>query len=158
MPDMKEPNGAEAGGQQAEKPLMRLIKFGLKHSGAVFLLLSLLGCLGLLALPLFERQVKFDEKTLMLGSAQLNIGCVCALSIALASDLRMLSKPLVLCKCYVSARYDVTSLQCMSRPYICFDWDPLVVDHLLCSAGACCLQHLHLSQFLCIGGLPGQDQ
>ena len=46
-------------------PLSRLLEGTVTHARLISLLLLLLGYLGLLALPLLDRQVKFDEKSLM---------------------------------------------------------------------------------------------
>jgi len=62
--------------QGPKPPLLRLLSLATTHAGRLGALLALVGYLGLLALPLFERRVKFDEKTLMLGNARLNIGWV----------------------------------------------------------------------------------
>jgi hypothetical protein len=70
-----------------EKPVVKLLRVGLKFSGTLSFILSVLGLLGLFALPLFERKVKFDEKTLMLGSARSNIlKCVHACMLAHVPD------------------------------------------------------------------------
>lgn len=52
-----------------KKPILRLLDGLVRHADSLSCLLLLMGLLGLLALPLVERTVKFDEKSLMVGNA-----------------------------------------------------------------------------------------
>jgi hypothetical protein len=51
------------------RPLGALIALTVRHADRLAWPLLALGLLGLLVLPLDERRVKFDEKSLMVGSA-----------------------------------------------------------------------------------------
>lgn len=61
------------GGNGRKKPLLRLLDAVSARSGALSTLFLCIGVAGLLALPLFERKVKFDEKSLMAGGARPSI-------------------------------------------------------------------------------------
>lgn len=52
-----------------QKPLLRLLDLLASRAHALSVVLLLAGTLGLLALPLLERPITFDEKGLLAGSA-----------------------------------------------------------------------------------------
>lgn len=62
-------------GKQREKPLVRLIRAVLTWWRPCYVLLLLVGFGGFLALPMFERWIKFDEKSLMVGGAHATLRC-----------------------------------------------------------------------------------
>jgi hypothetical protein len=55
--------------QQKQKPIAKLIGLVLAHAEPLFWLLVFAGFLGPFFLPLVERRIKFDEKSLLLGAA-----------------------------------------------------------------------------------------
>lgn len=54
----------------AKKPLIRLLDAAIDRAWPLTLLLVALGYVGLLLLPLAERPIKFDEKSLSVGMAR----------------------------------------------------------------------------------------
>jgi hypothetical protein len=58
-----------------QKPIARLIGVVLAHSEPLFWLLIVAGLLGPFFLPLVERRIKFEEKSLLLGAAHATFRC-----------------------------------------------------------------------------------
>jgi hypothetical protein len=59
-----------SGGGAPPKPLVRLLRGLTREAGRITGLLMLAAVVGLCALPLMERTIKFDEKSLMVGGAR----------------------------------------------------------------------------------------
>lgn len=72
-----------------KKPLIKLLDLIVAHANALSIIFMLVGLLGLLALPAFERRIKFDEKALMAGGAHSTLRQVFIIAMMLSTALSM---------------------------------------------------------------------
>lgn len=79
--------GKRAPQPKPQRSLWVLLDTVVSHASLLSWLLAAVGLLGLLALPLLERSISFDENALLAGSARPTVRCACSWMWHLLLDL-----------------------------------------------------------------------